>query len=61
MRGEINSKKKNQVWDLVDLLSRHKPIGNICVLKIKCKTNGSIDKYKVHFLKEGIPQRGCRL
>ena len=42
----MNSMKKNQVWELVDLLKGQKAIGNKWVLKIKRKVDGSIDKYK---------------
>ena len=42
----MDSMAKNQVWELVDLPLGRKPIGNKWVLKIKCKVDGSIDKYK---------------
>ena len=46
MEEELEWMKKNQVWDLVDMPSNWKAIGNKWVLKIKQKTNGSIENYK---------------
>ena len=46
MEVEMNSMKYNQVWNLVDLPPSHKTIGNKWVLNIKCKADGTIDKYK---------------
>ena len=43
MNDEIESMRTNQVWDLVDLPSGHKAIGNKWVLKIKRKADGSIE------------------
>jgi hypothetical protein len=42
--------EENQVWDLVDLPSGQRSIGNKWVLKIKHKTNGSIERYKVRLV-----------
>ena len=56
IREEINSMAKNNVWELVDLSTRHKTIKNKCVLKIKCKVDISIDKYKVRFIMKGHTQ-----
>ena len=46
MEEEMESMKIYQVWDLVDLLSRRRSIVNKWVLKIKRKTNRSIECYK---------------
>ena len=40
MNDEMESTRTNQVWDLEDLLSRRKAIGNKWVLKIKRKQMG---------------------
>lgn len=45
MRENISSMASNHVWEVVNLLPKHKTIGNKQVLKIKHKLNGSIDKY----------------
>ena len=53
----MDSMAKNQVWELVNLPPRCKTIGNKWVLKIKCKADGSIDKYKAHLMAKGYTQR----
>jgi hypothetical protein len=50
MNDEIGSMKTNQVWDLVNLLPGRKTIGNKWVLKVKCKANGSIERYKARLV-----------
>ncbi|XP_075112616.1 uncharacterized protein LOC142182297 [Nicotiana tabacum] len=45
-KEELKSMKTNKVWDLVDLLPGHRAIGNKWVLKVKCKADGSIERYK---------------
>ena len=49
--------KKNQVWDLVNLPSNLKAIGNKWVLKIKRKTDGSIENYKARLVAKGYTQQ----
>ena len=46
MNNEMKFMRTNQVWDLVDLSSGRKAIGNKWVLKIKRKADGSIERYK---------------
>ncbi|GMP70896.1 hypothetical protein CsSME_00029532 [Camellia sinensis var. sinensis] len=50
MEEEIESMKKNHVWDLVDLPLGCKTIGNKWVLKIKRKADGSIERYKARLV-----------
>ncbi|GMP34292.1 hypothetical protein CsSME_00007220 [Camellia sinensis var. sinensis] len=57
MEEEIESMKKNHVWDLVDLPLGRKTIGNKWVLKIKRKADGSIERYKARLVAKGYPQR----
>jgi len=47
----------NQVWDLVDLPTRCKAIGNKWVLKIKRNSDGSIERYKARLIAKGYTQR----
>ena len=47
---EMDSMRTNQVWDLVDLPSGHKAIGNKWVLKIKRKADESIKRYKARLV-----------
>ena len=49
--------ERNQVWELVDLLSGRRAIGNKWVLKVKRKSDGSIDKYKVRLVAKGYTQK----
>ena len=60
MRDEMDSMAKNQVWELVSLPLGCKTIENKWVLKIKCKIDGSIDKYKAHLVAKGYTQREGR-
>ena len=50
MEEELESMRKNQVWDLVDLPSNQKAIGNKRVIKIKWKADGSIENYKAQLV-----------
>ena len=50
MKEEMNSMKSNRVWDLVDLLSGRKTIGNKWVLNIKHKVDGTTEKYKAQLI-----------
>ena len=50
INDEMEFMRTNQVWDLVDLPSGQKAIGNKWVLKIKCKANGSIERYKAQLV-----------
>jgi hypothetical protein len=43
--------------ELVDLLPRRKTNGNKSVLKVKCKADGSIDRYKARLVAKGYTQR----
>ena len=50
MNNEMESIRTNQVWDLEDLLLGRKAIGNKWVLKIKCKADRSIERYKARLV-----------
>ena len=54
---EMESMRTNQVWDLVDLPSGRKAIGNKWVLKIKRKADGSIERYKARLVAKGYTQK----
>ena len=43
MEEEMESMNANQVWDLIDLPSGRRSIGNKWILKIKHKVYGSIN------------------
>ena len=57
MNDEMESMKTNQVWDLVDVPSGRKAIGNKWVLKIKRKVDGSIERYKARLMAKGYTQK----
>jgi hypothetical protein len=47
MNDEIKSMKFNELWDLIELLIRVKPIRCIWVYKTKTDSEGNIKRYKV--------------
>ncbi|KAL0362065.1 UNVERIFIED_CONTAM: Retrovirus-related Pol polyprotein from transposon TNT 1-94 [Sesamum calycinum] len=57
MKEEMSSMAKNNVWELVDLPTRRKTIGNKWILKVKCKLDGSIDKFKARLVAKGYTQK----
>uniref|UniRef100_A0A2N9H4X0 Integrase catalytic domain-containing protein n=1 Tax=Fagus sylvatica TaxID=28930 RepID=A0A2N9H4X0_FAGSY len=57
MQEEMSSMDKNNVWELVDLPPGRKTIGNKCVLKVKRKADGSIDRYKARLVAKCYIQR----
>ena len=57
MNNEMKFMRTNQVWDLVDLSSGRKAIGNKWVLKIKRKADGSIERYKAWLVAKGYTQK----
>jgi hypothetical protein len=56
MEEEIESMKTNQVWDVVNLQSGWRSIENKWARKIKCKTDGSIERYKSRLVAKGYTQ-----
>ncbi|KAL0411003.1 UNVERIFIED_CONTAM: Retrovirus-related Pol polyprotein from transposon TNT 1-94 [Sesamum latifolium] len=57
MKEEMSSMAKNNVWELVDLPARRKTIENKWVLKVKRKTDGSINKFKARLVAKGYTQK----
>eukprot|EP00253_Pinus_taeda_P024438 PITA_24438 len=56
MVDEMASLHKNEAWDLVELPSRRKPIGNKWVFKKKTNAEGKVEKYKARFIVKGYSQ-----
>ena len=56
MKDEIDSMARNKVWELADLPPQRKYIGNKWVFKIKCREDGSINKFKVCLVAKGFTQ-----
>ncbi|CAA7036895.1 unnamed protein product [Microthlaspi erraticum] len=53
---ELESLRENHVWDFVDLPPERRAIGNKWILKIKCKADESIDRYKARLIAKGYTQ-----
>jgi len=47
---------RNKVWELVDVPPQRKSIGNMWVFKIKCRADGTIDKFKARLVVKGFTQ-----
>jgi len=54
MKDAMDSTVRNKGWELIDLPPQHKSIGNKWVFKIKCRADGSIDKFKARLLAKGF-------
>ncbi|KAL8154924.1 hypothetical protein AgCh_000328 [Apium graveolens] len=57
MDQEIDAIKRNQTWQLVDLLTGHKPIDLKWVFKKKTDQNGKVTKQKARLVAKGYVQR----
>ena len=56
MNAELSALEMNDTWDLVPLPPGKKPIGCRWVYKIKCKPDGTVDKYKARLVAKGYNQ-----
>ena len=56
MIDELKSMKNNDVWDLVELPERKKPIGYKWIFKTKRDSKGNIERYKAHLVTKGFTQ-----
>ena len=57
MKNEMNSMRKNQVWELVDLLEGRKPIGNKWVYTIQRDADGKPIQTKSRLVAKGFTQQ----
>lgn len=57
MIDELNSMKKNDVWELVELPNGCKPIGCKWVFKTKLDPNGNIERHKARLVAKGYTQK----
>ena len=53
----MKSMKENHVWKLVELLKRHKTIGNKWVFIVKRKADGTIERYKACLVAKSYTQK----
>ncbi|KAL5748203.1 hypothetical protein ACOSQ2_025500 [Xanthoceras sorbifolium] len=56
MNTELEALQLNNTWSLVSLPIGHKPIGCKWVYKIKCKSDGTIERYKARLVAKGYNQ-----
>ena len=56
MVNEMASLHKNEVWDLVELPARRKPIWRKWVFKKKMNVEGKVEKYKAWLVAKGYSQ-----
>ena len=57
MKDEIDSLKKNNVWDLIQLPEGRQAIGSKWLYKTKCDADGNVERYKAHLIAQGYNQR----
>ena len=57
MIDELESVKKNDVWELISLPEWRKAISYKWVLRKKFKADGSLDKYKARLVAKGFNQQ----
>ncbi|WVZ54196.1 hypothetical protein U9M48_005033, partial [Paspalum notatum var. saurae] len=57
MREELNSTRKNKVWELVSLPNNRKPIGCKWIFKTKLNASGQVEKYKARLVAKRFTQR----
>ena len=57
MEREMESLKKHDVWELVDLPPGKKAIGSKWVYKVKTNADGSIERYKARLVAQGYNQK----
>ena len=56
MDEEMRVLTQNQTWEVVDLLKGKKLVGCKSVYTLKCKSDGSLDRYKAHLVARGYTQ-----
>jgi hypothetical protein len=57
MKSEMDSIKKHEVWDLVKLPPKAKPIACRWVYKVKTDENGALNKFRARLVVKGFAQR----
>ena len=56
LQSEINSLNENDTWKLVPRPNNVNIVGNRWVFKVKCKSDGSIDRHKARLVAQGFTQ-----
>lgn len=57
MKSELHVLKENKMWKVVNLPKRNKAVGYKWVNKVKFKTDGLVERYKVRLVVKGYMQR----
>ena len=57
MPKEIESLRKNDVWELVDLPKGQRAVGRKWVFKIKTDAEGSVERFKARLVAQGFSQK----
>jgi hypothetical protein len=57
MDKEMESLRKNDVWELVELPKDRKAIGSKWVFKLKTDSNGSVERHKARLVAQGFSQK----
>lgn len=57
MDKELLALERNKTWDLVSLPIGKKAIGSKWVFKVKCKADGSLERYKARLVAKGYNQK----
>ena len=53
---EMNALRRSGTWEIIDLPGGKKIVGCKWVFTIKCKADGSIERYKVRLVAKGFTQ-----
>lgn len=54
---KINAIKQNDTWDVCELPKGKKMVSSKWVYKIKCKSDGSVERYKAILVVKGFTQK----
>ena len=57
MDAEITALEANNTWTLTSLPHGKKPIGCKWVYRVKCKLDGSIERYRARLVAKGFTQK----
>ena len=57
MAEEIEAMERTNTWTIVSLPKDYHTVGTKWVYKVKCKSDGTIDRYKVRLVGKGYNQQ----